>query len=184
MPKYYRPPSGRFSETNLVLQNSWDIRPSLEPCIRGLAAGQPADEGKGLQTVLGRTHPGAIVLLHATSRTNSEILDELLTEWKSRGIPSERSTSWPGLEQPAGKCKERSGLGYIRAAVESGGAVSFKPALQPLRKKEPFQICLLERLRLFMGRTEGSCSRAGRSVERFFLCNTAMDTFSTEGNNV
>ena len=32
-----------------------------------------------------RIHPGAIVLLHSTSKTNSEILDELLTKWEADG---------------------------------------------------------------------------------------------------
>ena len=32
-----------------------------------------------------RIHPGAIVLLHNTSKTNSEILDELLTKWEEMG---------------------------------------------------------------------------------------------------
>ena len=30
----------------------------------------------------GRIHPGAIVLLHSTSKTNGEIMDELLTKWE------------------------------------------------------------------------------------------------------
>ncbi len=32
-----------------------------------------------------RVHPGAVVLLHNTSRTNGEILDELLTRWEEMG---------------------------------------------------------------------------------------------------
>ena len=32
-----------------------------------------------------RVHPGAIVLLHNTSKTNGEILDELLTKWEEMG---------------------------------------------------------------------------------------------------
>jgi peptidoglycan-N-acetylmuramic acid deacetylase len=32
-----------------------------------------------------RIHNGAVVLLHSTSRTNGEILDELLTRWKDLG---------------------------------------------------------------------------------------------------
>lgn len=32
-----------------------------------------------------RIHNGAIVLLHSTSRTNAEILDELLTRWEDMG---------------------------------------------------------------------------------------------------
>ena len=34
---------------------------------------------------MGRIHPGAIVLLHSTSKTNGEILDELLTKWEEMG---------------------------------------------------------------------------------------------------
>ena len=30
-------------------------------------------------------HPGAIVLLHSTSSTNAQILDELLTKWEELG---------------------------------------------------------------------------------------------------
>ena len=32
-----------------------------------------------------RVHPGAIVLLHNTSKTNGEILDELLSKWEEMG---------------------------------------------------------------------------------------------------
>ena len=33
----------------------------------------------------GRIHPGAIVLLHSTSKTNSKILQELIQGWKEQG---------------------------------------------------------------------------------------------------
>ena len=35
--------------------------------------------------LLKRIHPGAIVLLHSTSSTNAQILDELLTKWEELG---------------------------------------------------------------------------------------------------
>ena len=35
--------------------------------------------------LLPRIHNGAIVLLHSTSKTNAEILDELLAKWKQQG---------------------------------------------------------------------------------------------------
>lgn len=35
--------------------------------------------------LLTRVHPGAIVLLHNTSSTNGEILDELLEKWEDMG---------------------------------------------------------------------------------------------------
>ena len=45
---------------------------------------QPSKE-EAFEKLLGRIHPGAIVLLHSTSSTNAEILDELLTKWKEMG---------------------------------------------------------------------------------------------------
>ena len=35
--------------------------------------------------IYSRTHPGAIVLLHSNSQTNSEILDEVITHWEEEG---------------------------------------------------------------------------------------------------
>ena len=35
--------------------------------------------------IYSRTHPGAIVLLHSNSQTNSEILDEVITHWEDEG---------------------------------------------------------------------------------------------------
>ena len=42
---------------------------------------QPSKE-EAFEKLLGRIHPGAIVLLHNTSSTNAQILDELLTKWE------------------------------------------------------------------------------------------------------
>ncbi|MFR6258717.1 MAG: delta-lactam-biosynthetic de-N-acetylase, partial [Anaerovoracaceae bacterium] len=45
---------------------------------------QPTRE-EALQKLIPRVHPGAIVLLHSTSKTNGEILDEVLTKWEDMG---------------------------------------------------------------------------------------------------
>ena len=45
---------------------------------------QPSKE-EAFKKLLGRIHPGAIVLLHSTSSTNAAILDELLTSWEEMG---------------------------------------------------------------------------------------------------
>ena len=45
---------------------------------------QPSRE-EAFSKLLPRVHPGAIVLLHSTSSTNAEILDELLTKWEEMG---------------------------------------------------------------------------------------------------
>jgi len=40
---------------------------------------------KAMQKLLDTTHCGAILLLHPTSKTNAEILGDLIREWKSQG---------------------------------------------------------------------------------------------------
>ena len=40
---------------------------------------------QAFEKLLPRTHPGAVVLLHSTSKTNADILDELLTRWEQDG---------------------------------------------------------------------------------------------------
>lgn len=45
---------------------------------------QPSQE-EAFDKLLSRIHPGAIVLLHSTSSTNAQILDELLTRWEEMG---------------------------------------------------------------------------------------------------
>ena len=41
---------------------------------------------QAFQKLLPRTHDGAVVLLHSTSQTNAQILDELLTRWENQGF--------------------------------------------------------------------------------------------------
>ena len=45
---------------------------------------QPTKE-QAFSKLIPRTHDGAVVLLHSTSKTNAEILDELLTRWTEMG---------------------------------------------------------------------------------------------------
>lgn len=83
---YYRPPEGKCGITNLkraqdlgystifwsLAHVDWDVN------------NQPSHE-QAIEKLTSRVHPGAIVLLHNTSRTNGEILDELLTKWEEMG---------------------------------------------------------------------------------------------------
>lgn len=86
MPKYFRPPMGKYSELSLHYTDSlgyktifwsfayadWD--PHKQP--------SPAS---AKDRIMKKTHNGAIILLHAVSKTNTEILDGLLSEWKRQG---------------------------------------------------------------------------------------------------
>jgi len=86
MPKYYRPPQGKYSEQNLQMAKElgyttffWSLA-----YVDWYQDNQPTRE-EAFEKLLGRIHPGAIVLLHSTSSTNAEILDELLIKWKEMG---------------------------------------------------------------------------------------------------
>jgi len=84
--KYYRPPQGLYSEENLIMAKELGYKTvfwSLAYADWNNDA-QPTRE-QALEKLLPRMHNGAVVLLHSTSRTNSEILDEVLTEWGKMG---------------------------------------------------------------------------------------------------
>lgn len=84
--KFYRPPQGKFSEENLKQAQSlgyhtifWSLA-----YVDWYTDNQPSHDA-AFQKLLPRIHDGAIVLLHSTSQTNAEILDELLTKWEEMG---------------------------------------------------------------------------------------------------
>ena len=86
MKKYYRPPQGKYSEENLKMAKDlgyttffWSLA-----YVDWYQDKQPSKE-EAFSKLLGRIHPGAIVLLHSTSSTNAQILDELLTKWADMG---------------------------------------------------------------------------------------------------
>lgn len=86
MINYYRPPQGKYTLENLkkiqdlgyhtffwsLAYMDWDVKK------------QPTHE-EAFDKLLTRIHPGAIVLLHNTSQTNGEIMEELLTKWEEMG---------------------------------------------------------------------------------------------------
>ncbi len=86
MKKYYRPPQGKFSENNLKMAKELGYKTFFWSLayVDWYNDKQPTKE-EAFKKLLGRIHPGAIVLLHSTSKTNSEILDELLTKWEEMG---------------------------------------------------------------------------------------------------
>ena len=86
LPKFYRPPQGIYSEENLKMAQ----RLGYKTVFWSLAYvdwkndAQPTAQ-QAFDKLIPRTHAGAVVLLHSTSQTNAEILDELLTKWESMG---------------------------------------------------------------------------------------------------
>ena len=86
MPKYFRPPEGKFSEKSMkFLQElgyktifwsfayaDWDNNAQLSH-----------EEAKS--KILNNIHNGEIMLLHPTSSTNADILKDIITELKAQG---------------------------------------------------------------------------------------------------
>ena len=86
MVKYYRPPQGKYSTQNLEMAKKlgystffWSLA-----YVDWKNDAQPSHE-EAMGKLTERVHPGAIVLLHNTSSTNGEILDEILTKWEEMG---------------------------------------------------------------------------------------------------
>ena len=84
--KFYRPPQGKYNIENLKMAQELGYHTffwSLAYVDWNVDA-QPSHE-EAFSKLTGRIHPGAVVLLHNTSKTNGEILDELLTKWEEMG---------------------------------------------------------------------------------------------------
>ena len=86
MPKYYRPPEGRFSRHNLQILRDhgyktifwsfaypdWDNERQMSP-----------ERAKSI--ILDNVHNGEVMLLHPTSNTNAAILKDVIQALKADG---------------------------------------------------------------------------------------------------
>lgn len=86
MPKFYRPPQGIYSESNLKMAQELGYKTVFWSLayVDWQNDKQPTAD-YAFSKLLPRTHNGAVVLLHSTSATNAAILDELLTKWEAMG---------------------------------------------------------------------------------------------------
>ena len=86
MAKYYRPPQGNYSEENLKMAKELGYKTVFWSLayVDWNNDAQPTAE-QAYSKLLPRIHNGAVVLLHSTSTTNAQILDELLTKWEQMG---------------------------------------------------------------------------------------------------
>ena len=86
MEKFYRPPQGTYSQENLEMAKELGYKTVFWSLayVDWNNDAQPTRE-QAFSKLLPRTHNGAVVLLHSTSQTNAQILDELLTRWEEAG---------------------------------------------------------------------------------------------------
>lgn len=98
MPKYYRPPQGKYNEDNLRLAQALGYKTVLWSLayVDWYVDDQPTVE-EAYKKLLPRIHNGAIVLLHSTSATNAAILDDLLSKWEDMGYRFASLNELPSL---------------------------------------------------------------------------------------
>lgn len=86
MAKYYRPPEGKFNEENLRFAKELGYKTIFWSFAYADwdNENQPSRE-YALKKILDNIHNGAVILLHPTSKTNADIMSELITELKKQG---------------------------------------------------------------------------------------------------
>jgi len=86
MPKYFRPPMGKYSELSLQYTKNYGYKTIFWSFayMDWIPNKQPSHEA-AIKRIMQRTHDGGIILLHAVSKTNAEILDQVITQWESQG---------------------------------------------------------------------------------------------------
>lgn len=86
MPKYFRPPMGKYSELSLHYTQTLGYKTIFWSfAYDDWNKNKQPSKDYAVKKILQRTHNGGIVLLHAVSKTNADILDEIITKWKSDG---------------------------------------------------------------------------------------------------
>lgn len=84
--KIYRPPQGKYCVSNLEMADKLGYKTIFWSLayVDWYEDKQPTKQ-EAFDKLLKRIHPGAVVPLHSTSKTNGDILDELLTKWEDMG---------------------------------------------------------------------------------------------------
>ena len=86
IPKFYRPPKGIYNETNLKLAQELGYKTIFwSAAYKDWEDNNQPSREEAFSKLIPRTHPGGVILLHNTSKTNAVILDELLTKYKDMG---------------------------------------------------------------------------------------------------
>lgn len=95
--RFYRPPQGKYSQENLKQAHALGYRTIFWSLayVDWYVDDQPTPD-QAYAKLLPRIHNGAIVLLHSTSQTNAEILDDLLTKWEDMGYTFASLRDLPG----------------------------------------------------------------------------------------
>ena len=84
--KYIRPPKGEYSERTVAYTNTLGYKTVMWSfAYDEWDKNKQGREDYGKKMILNNIHPGAVILLHATSKDNSNILDYCIKEIKKLG---------------------------------------------------------------------------------------------------
>ena len=119
MVKFYRPPQGKYNLDNLKMAQELGYQTFFWSLayVDWYQEKQPSHE-EAFEKLTKRIHPGAIVLLHSTSKTNGEILDELLTKWEGMGYTFRPLSALAKEEKPTGSPASSDGTIEIYSGKE------------------------------------------------------------------
>lgn len=86
MKKIYRPPQGKFTKENLNILNKNGFKTILwSLAYEDWLNDKQPEKTYALDKLNSRIHDGCILLLHSTSKTNSEILKDLIISYREKG---------------------------------------------------------------------------------------------------
>jgi peptidoglycan-N-acetylmuramic acid deacetylase len=86
MARYLRPPMGNYSSTTLQWTNALGYKTVFwSMAFADWDPNQQPGAEFSYQHVIANIHPGAVILLHAVSKSNTEALDRIITELTRQG---------------------------------------------------------------------------------------------------
>ncbi|MDU1442139.1 MAG: delta-lactam-biosynthetic de-N-acetylase [Clostridium cochlearium] len=87
MPKFFRPPMGKYSELSLAYTKELGYKTIFWSfAYNDWNVDKQPDPESAKKRIVDKAHNGAIYLLHAVSKTNTEILDSVIKELKAKGF--------------------------------------------------------------------------------------------------
>ncbi|MZP30101.1 polysaccharide deacetylase family protein [Heliobacterium undosum] len=85
-PLYYRPPMGRFDAASVALAHELGLTTTFwSIAYRDWEVDKQVGPDKALPQVMRQIHPGAVILLHAVSQDNTEMLPRFIEECRAQG---------------------------------------------------------------------------------------------------
>ncbi|AYD41441.1 delta-lactam-biosynthetic de-N-acetylase [Clostridium fermenticellae] len=86
MPKYFRPPMGKYSELSLAYTKDYNYKTIFwSLAYDDWRTNHQPSAGDAKEKIFSRVHNGSIILLHAVSKTNIQILDSVLSALEKEG---------------------------------------------------------------------------------------------------